>query len=241
MALYWKEKIVESGDVIEDIIYLYSTSRSPSDKERKPPEQKYLENLNRRIRDVARLLNCNFTVEDYFVTLTYSKAGYAKLRANKPSDVPASDYVYEAAEKEIHNLIERCRYHCSKKGIPFESVYITSNMHHETLNYARIHHHLVVNQEAVKTLKHLWHNGYIRKKHLKDEVDHTRLAQYMLWQVPYRKGRNTYGRTHNLKTPIVTDRVLLDPNKKLIPPEDATVLKAGRNFQRYTFRKFKHN
>ena len=77
MAHYWKEKTVESGDVIENTIYLHSTDRSPSEKEKKPPEEKYHENLNRRIRDVARLLNCNYTPRDYLVTLTYSKVGYA--------------------------------------------------------------------------------------------------------------------------------------------------------------------
>ena len=237
MAHYWKEKTVESGDVIENTIYLHSTDRSPSEKEKKPPEEKYHENLNRRIRDVARLLNCNYTPRDYLVTLTYSKVGYAKLRANKPSKVSASAYVYKAAEKELLKLIERCRYHCSKLGVTFKCVYITSNIKFRTKNYARIHHHVVVNCEAMETLKNLWPHGRVLTENIYKEADHTGLARYMMEQVPYEKGRNNYGRTLNLEKPIVTEHVLLNPNKVLTPPEGATVLKTNRNYQRFTFRK----
>lgn len=233
MAHYWKEKTVESGDVIEKTIYLHSTDRSPSEKEKKPPEEKYLENLNRCIRDVARLLNCNYTARDYFVTLTYSRAGYAKLRADKPPTVPATPYVYTAAEKEIHKLIARCRYHCTEKGVIFKCVYVTANMDPVTKNRARIHHHLVVNHDAMKILKSLWKHGRVLVKNVKNEVDHGKTAYYMMNQVPYEKGRNNYGRTLNLEKPIITEHIPLNPNKALTPPEGAIVLKQGPNYLRF--------
>lgn len=103
MAQQWIEKFVESGDVIEDILYLRSTERSPSDKKGKSADEKYLENLNRRIRDLTRLLNCNFTPRDYFVTLTYSRAGYAKLRADKrPRFLPPPMFIKPRKKRFIN-------------------------------------------------------------------------------------------------------------------------------------------
>jgi len=240
MNPYWKHKTVESGDVFEDILYLCSASRTPGGKNKKTPEEKYNENLNQRIRDLGRLLNSNFGPADCFVRLSYSNDSYAKLRSGKPDGVSVSEYVYEPAEKEIVKLINRCRYHCEKNGIPFLCVYITSNMKGKTKHPVRIHHHLVVNREALKTLKRLWTNGYIQVQFLETYgLDYTVVAAYMLRQVPYRKGRKTYGRTNNLKKPIITDRILLDPNILLSPPEDSVLLKHGRNFQRFSKRKLK--
>ena len=237
MAQYWKEKIVESGDVIEDILYLHSTDRTQADKKKKSPDEKYLENLSRRIRDLTRLLNCNFTSRDYFVTLTYSRAGYAKLRADKPPKAPATPYVYKAAEKEIRKLIDYCRYHCAKEGVIFKCVYVTANINPDTKNRARIHHHVVVNCEAMKIFKSLWQHGRVLTKNTYDEANRFYLAYYMLMQVPYEKGHNNYGRTLNLEKPIVTERVPWNPNKVLVPPENSTVIKQGRNYLRYALNK----
>jgi len=230
VAQYWKEKIVESGDVIEDILYLHSTDRTQAD-------EKYLENLNRRIRDLTRLLNCNFTERDYLVTLTYSRHGYAKLRADKPPKVPATTYVYKQAKKELSKLLELCRYRCATEGVAFQCIYVTANMNPDTKNRARIHHHLVVSHDAMEILKSLWKHGHVLVEHVYDEVDHDFLARYLMNQVPYEKGRNNFGRTLNLKKPIVTERVPWNPNKVLEPPENATVIKQGRNYLRYTLNK----
>ena len=70
---------------------------------------------------------------------------------------------------------------------------------------------------------------------LQDQLDYTEIASYMLNQVPYVKGKDTYGRTSNLETPIVATRTLLDPNEKLVAPEGATVLRSSNNYLRYAF------
>lgn len=132
MNPYWKHKTVESSDVVEDILHLCSTSRTPGGKNKKAPEEKYNEDLNQRIRNLGRLLNYNFGPVDCFVRLSYAKDSYAKLRSGKPDGVSVSEYMYEAADKEIAKLMDRCRYHCAKHGIPFLCVYITSNMNGKT-------------------------------------------------------------------------------------------------------------
>lgn len=77
----WKKKIVESGDVIEEIIYLshpISIGRSIP----KTKEEKHNENLRRCIRDLGRIINANFSAGDYLVTLTYNGESYSNIKAS---------------------------------------------------------------------------------------------------------------------------------------------------------------
>lgn len=64
----WKKKIVKSRDVIEEIIYLEkpisikeSNPKSKADKDR--------ENLRRRIRDLGRIINANYSAGDYLIII----------------------------------------------------------------------------------------------------------------------------------------------------------------------------
>ncbi len=238
MTRDWKKKTVESGRMIEEIKYPSSTSPAPSptSKPTKLPDEKALENLRRRIRNLGRWINNSFTSEDHFVFLSYSQIAYAKLRAGKPDKVRASDYMYAVAEEEILKFIERCRYQCNILGIPFVYIFVTSKMNGKTGNYARIHHHMIVNAAALDIVKRSWRNGFVRSKHLFKRVDYTELAAYMLHQVTHRKDAKSYGRSKNLKKPIVTVKTLWDPTQELTPPEGARVLEARPYYLRYTLK-----
>lgn len=154
---------------------------------------------------------------------------------NKPSDIDNLEYEYYEANKEVRKLVDRCRYHCKRHVIRFLCIFVTSNMQRDHGGEARIHHHLLVNREAVDILIKHWNNGYVNMEPLQDQLDYTEIASYMLNQVPYVKGKDTYGRTSNLETPIVATRTLLDPNEKLVAPEGATVLRSSNNYLRYAF------
>ena len=115
----------------------------------------------------------------------------------------------------------------------FKCIYVTANINPDTNNRARIHHHVVVNCEAMETLKRLWRHGHVLVENVENEVDHVRLARYMMDQVPYEKGHNNYGRTLNLEKPFITEHVPWNPYKVLTPPEGAIVLKQGLNYLRF--------
>lgn len=235
MSCVWKEKTIEAGKVNEKITYLHCQSVGHSRKRNKSVDEKMIENFNRRVRHLSRLINCNFGVNDYFVTLTYSNEASEQLLSNMTSDVDDAEYEYCEANKEIRSLIDRCRYHCKRHGIRFLCIYVTSNMDSDHGNPTRIHHHLLVNREAIEILTIQWTNGYVDAEPLKDQLDYIEIASYMLNQVPYVKGKDTYGRTCNLEVPIVATRTLLDPNERLLAPEGATILKSSNNYLRYAF------
>ena len=110
MSCIWKEKTIEAGKVNEKIAYLHQSIGRPR-KRQKSKDEKMIETLNRRIRHLSRLINCNFCVGDYFVTLTYSHDASERLLSNMPSDANDAEYEYCEANKEIRSLIDRCRYH----------------------------------------------------------------------------------------------------------------------------------
>ena len=232
----WKKKIVESGDVIEEIIYLEkpisikeSNPKSKADKDR--------ENLRRRVRDLGRIINANFSTGDYLITLTYSRRGYLKLKVTHTSLKSPRDIAYTSAKKELLLFLARCKYHAQKESIPFRAVFITSDIKGATGNYARVHHHMIVNKEALELVKKLWLHGVVKMRALRDQTDYTPIACYFIEQDRHTKNSNAYGHTNNLAKPIISEIVLMDPNETLIEPEGATVLSASRNQIKYTFKK----
>lgn len=232
----WKKKIVESGDVIEEIIYLEkpiaikeSNPKSKADKDR--------ENLRRRIRDLGRIINANYSAGDYLITLTYNRESYSNIKASPSIRKHRREIAYASAEKELHLFMKRCQYHAQQLGIPFKAIYITSDMRGKSENYARVHHHLIVNREAIDMVRKLWTNGIVQKRCLRDQADYTAVAAYFVEQVRYDENKKTYAHTNNLMHPIISDVELKYADEELSVPEDATVLSASRNQIKYTFKK----
>lgn len=229
----WKKKKVESGSVTEEIIYLSGQMPrglwTPKSK-----DEKFNENLRRRVRDLGRTINSNFYAGDYLITLTYNRASYTKIMAAPSIRKRRRQIAYNNAEHELSLFIKRCQYHAEQSGIPFCAIYITSDMRKETCHYVRVHHHMIVNREALSLVKMLWNHGFVREKALRNQADYTPIADYLLEQVCYVENKKSFGRTHNLNKPIETEEVLLDPNETLVEPEGATVLSAGRNYIKYT-------
>ena len=232
----WKKKKVESGNVIEEIIYLEKpiSFREPHPKAKADKDS---ENMRRRIRDVGRMLNSNFAVGDYLVTLTYNRVSYGQIMADPSIRRFRRQIAYMNAEHELSLFIKRCQYHANQSGIPFRALYITSDMRKDTGNYARVHHHMVVNREALELVRSLWDNGFVLEEELRDQADYTPIADYFMEQVWHIENKKSYGRTRNLEKPITTAMPLLDPNETLVEPEGATVLAVSRNHIKYTYKK----
>lgn len=232
----WKKKKVESGPVIEEIIYLSNQTPKGLWKP-KTKDEKDNENLRRRIRDIGRMLNSNFSAGDYLMTLTYNRVSYRKIMAAPSIRRYRRQIAYMNAEHELSLFIKRCQYHANQSGVPFRSIFITSDIRKATGKYVRVHHHMVVNREALELVRSLWDNGFVLEEELRDQADYTPIADYFMEQVWHVENKKSYGRTRNLENPITTAMPLLDPNETLVEPEGATMLSASRNQIKYTYKK----
>lgn len=104
----------------------------------------------RQIQTIVRLINTNFTADDFFVTLTYS------------GDLePKSE---EQARRNVQNYIRRLKKYMAKGGLPeLKYIYVTDRGRY-------CYHHLILSGEISKEkIEALWfqkHGLVMRVEHL---------------------------------------------------------------------------
>lgn len=220
---------IVSGAVVEICAYNSPMIRVPRGSRATPTDPEHdARNINAIIRKVARLLNANYTCVDHYVTLTYSDEALARLKQGMPtglSDDAQAAYIYEQACKELEKFIRRCRYACKAAGVELHFVGVTSDRDHLNTVDRRIHHHLVVNGEAIEIVKQAWRNGHTKEPHLYNQKDYKPLAIYMIRQARRMKGKACYKVSRNLKKPDIESA--LSPDVWDIPISVKTALDHG--------------
>lgn len=156
-------------------------------------------------RQCARMLNNNFSTDDYHIVLEYTDEMLAILleRALKSGIMSIEDALWLEAKKEFENWVRRVQR--KLKGMAeFRYLGITSDLNGETMEPARLHHHVVINKEALDACKGKW-RGFV----LDDELytvynDFSALASYLIRQVRYIKDQKRYVPSRNLEPPKMT-------------------------------------
>ena len=182
--------------------------------------------------EAARLLNCNFRAcRDFYLGLDYSCEAIERLtdRAGE-SD---RDSIYHAAEHEAGLFIRRVQRECKKQGIELRYLYVTSDLDGHTFEDVRVHHHMVVNAEAVEICLQKWYCGgtWAKKLRARSYGDLTELAEYMIGQVRYFKGAKRYTPSRNLKRPVARKPVKArDPEAELAVPRGCKKIWRGEYY-----------
>ena len=147
--------------------------------------QRNLNEKNARKR-LIRLINENFTIDDWAIHLTYSNQ-------NRPPTI-------EKAEKEVYKYIRKINYRRKKMGLPNAKwIYVTE---YDPQKKIKVHHHLLMEKGIDrKVMKDLWTNGTRTEiKELEpDEYGLTGLANYISKDP---KGKKRWKSSKNLKKPI---------------------------------------
>ena len=179
--------------------------------------------------EAARLLNCNFKAgRDIYLGLDYSDEGLERLKARAGSD--DRDAIYEAADHECALWIRRVQRECKKQGIELRYFYITSDLDGRTFDPVRVHHHVVVNVEALEICLEKWKLGGAWDKVLyaQNYGDLTELAEYMIGQVRYKRGAKRYTPSRNLRRPIARKPVKArNPEAELTVPRGCAKIWRG--------------
>lgn len=167
------------------------------------------------IRNLARLINCNFGAGDGFLTLKYDDGHY-----------PES---YKAAAEILTKFIRKLRTAYRKEtGSALPVVSVTANWSPHRQAPARIHHHVVIPSAAVEIARRLWPQfggaGTVIVKDLNDEGDYTNLAAYMIGNVHDRPaGENRYHASRGMARPIYTEPIEVDDVESIQPDYGAIV------------------
>lgn len=216
-----------AGAVVEQIVFKLPDTHSGGKPRKSSPSQA------KRVRTahdkslpnkMARLANCNFSNNDYFITLTYNDAEHSKLAASAEklrlskmqmefAGIADTHYLYEAARQDLTKWLRRVRYACDKAGIDLRYLGVTSDMDGESKNDVRVHHHLFLNAEAVDIARARWRSagngedcnsvGFKATQLWAEQLDRLPLCKYMLEQTCHYTDERAYKASLNLVKPAV--------------------------------------
>jgi hypothetical protein len=194
MARY--QTVIQSGRVRE--IYRYEAIRIPNEDRRSPVPRLPNEgksgdeikkaNLIRAKNKLWRLVNCNFSEDDYFYTLTYKNKSDA-----------------DDAEKQIRNFIRRLARYCEKHGLP-KPKYIGVTETGEGDEIKRPHHHLILSGSlSPKEIRKIWGKGKVIGSPLDPTENYKGLSDYICKEFALSSGgKKRWFQSKNLIRPTVT-------------------------------------
>jgi len=151
-------------------------------------------------KKLSRLINCNFTKGDAFITLTY-----AKIEDE------------ENSRKEMGKFLRRLRGYCRKNNLP-ELKYIAVTESED----ARLHHHMVLTALPLDAIIDCWICGRVIASRLSPEGDYAGLARYITKDS--KKEGKRWSQSRNLKKPRVVRKEIKRASGILKPPKGYRVI-----------------
>ena len=143
-------------------------------------------NLNEKNakKNFIRLVECNFSTADVFLTLKYK------------GQAPDSRQL----KKDFQNFIRRLKYHCKKNGYP-EPKYM--GVSHD--GSARPHHHMILSGYPWDFIRALWTKGSIQMSNLEADEAYgfIQVSKYIMNE----RNNNTFAKrwcsSQNLRKPLI--------------------------------------
>lgn len=171
------------GDTIE-IEKVYSGrygKRVPVAEKRKPTEEAVKKvNFRNKVKHLRRLMQNNFTGDDYHLVLTYRKDERPEV---------------EEAKKLLRNFHLRMKRRYQKLGQEYKWICVTE------YRTAAIHHHLVINSiknvDMIRLLRECWQSGHINITPLYKDMDVEGLAEYLVKETKDTTQKRKRGEKHS--------------------------------------------
>lgn len=190
-GMYYRTKTIKSGTLLEVEAYplLPKGVTKAIRKLMVSKEAIKLHNQMAAEKRLIRLVEANFTEDDYYFTGTFENGKLPTL---------------DQARKIIKRFIERMNYERKKRGMPnAKYIYVIEGCE-EGSRQQRVHFHMIVDGLLDRLqLKEIWGNGRVRCDELDPEGYDglVRLAKYL---VKDPKGRKRWAPSKGLKQPTVT-------------------------------------
>lgn len=188
MRCLYREQITISGSYVDVDVYPVFAPAGKRRKKYKPTSevQQIVNDRNKKMK-LARLLNANFSRDDYTLTLTY-----------RPEEHPEDD---EECGKRMKNFLRRLRRAMKRVCRELKYVCVT-----ERSTRGRYHHHLVINGGlTMREVQECWSHGLTNMSPLvfDDETGIMNLAQYMCKETV---GYKSFTTSRNLVQPTVIEK-----------------------------------
>ena len=206
------QKKIYSGDVYECEVFF-----SPREIGKKyirgcnqnmSPEEQQKVNLRYAQKKLSRLINCNFSEGDLFITLTHRE------RVD-----------YKDAKAELIKYLRKVRRWRIKNNLP-ELKYISVTESKEK----REHHHLIMNEMDPKAAMELWEQGRSMISKLEKGGEYNGLANYITKE-PVEEHKKRWSQSRNLQKPKVSVQKI----KGQVKEKKLTAPKGYRVTEQYMF------
>ena len=180
-------------------------------------EKKIRANEKSSIRNLARVINCNFEAGDVFATLSYDGDHYQP------------DLDYEKAKEQLKKFRAKLRkIYARETGNALKAIWVTANWSPHKDAPTRLHHHMVLPEDATEIARVIWQEfggaGTFKMEGLDGRGDHTDLASYMSENVHGRPaGENKWSCCRGMDRPIYTEPVEVADMEDMQPDYDSTI------------------
>jgi hypothetical protein len=206
-----------SGKTVEERKALMSGSRSKEKKRRGQRVKggsslaKIKQNEREAVKNLARVINCNFGAGDLWLTLTYG-----------PERLPAD---IAAAKKDLSRFMRNVRRRfLAEHGRGPRYVISTSQKDPDTGERVRIHHHIVMERAAYDTICQLWPQEDITYRLMDGRGDYTGIARYIISQAEKGPDAKKWSVSRgNMAKPIYTEPVPVKATDPLDVPAGAVI------------------
>lgn len=191
-----------------------NTKRLPGKRYGKSSVKKQAENDRQAAKRLARILNCNFTHGDLFVTLRYSDDGLLALSSDDGK-------TFDAAKKNVQLFLRRLK----RKYPDIKYVYVTSDVDGSTGELKRVHHHLVLPASCqIDDIEKAWKKyGDADVRKLRNQNDYTSIAVYLVRQGSSTPHAQKYSTSKNMIQPKITERIVSDYHEIKVNPRDSVL------------------
>ncbi|MEG1491623.1 MAG: hypothetical protein RR394_05160 [Oscillospiraceae bacterium] len=224
----WMIKKYVSGKVVEKSKFWVPEQTKRRSKKNASSSRKRDENDRNAVKQLARIINCNFSHGDLWLTLNYSDKGLKTLCEACPGrENGEMEELKDAADHELDNFLRRMRREMKKLGIDLRAVALTSDIDGDSGKTARLHHHIIMPRAAFEICQKQWKLGGVDYQLLRDQPDYTPLAVYLCKQVRRKENQNRWKATRNLLKPVITETETYKEGE-LHAPRGSRVLSIGK-------------
>lgn len=173
--------------------------------------RKILANEREAVKNLARILNCNFGPGDCWITLTYPE-----------NTLPGSR---DEAKKDLEKFLRKCRDAFRKatgKGLRY--VVSVSDRDGKTGEIGkRLHLHIVMDAVAYEIVTALWPAEDVTYRRLDGRGDYTGIARYMVTNAGPADGKKRWSTSKGLRKPIITEPVPVEAKERIRIPRDVSL------------------
>lgn len=231
---YWVIRTYKAGSLGEKTKFWVPGKRPDKNLTRKQRDaiRKQSQNEYSAVKRLARDLHENYSGEDIFFSLDYAEAGMKKLEKwaikkgvdlSRLSEEERRNVIWEAADHELDLCLRRAQNRAKSRGIELKAHLTTSDLKYDRKRQmyiqVRVHHHLVINREALDCFKEAWGDlGGTDVEYL-DQYgeDLTELASYIIGQVRRIPDAKKYRSTRNIVHPQPKDRIVSSDAELQVP------------------------